>query len=231
MFLGRKINESEEDVSSAPGHPQVSSPGQGKGKEKGEQLAGKVLREPGYLSLPVLQSKGAISSTSQAQHGDSRVSLCPGRQRRQHLPTGRIRRGSQTLTPHLLQPGIPPAIRPKGAAPVSHSIPPLTPVVLPASASPSSLPGGGTQHVPPLSILCILLLLPLGWLQLLTQELHGKIARLRQQGPADNHFFGRVESVPHDERDTWGGTADHREGAAYPSAPISAMVNGNGKGS
>lgn len=117
MILGRKRNEPEEDVSSAPGHPRVSSPGQGKGKEKGEQLAGKVLQEPGYLSLPVLQSKGAMSSTSQAQHGDSRVSLCPGRQRRQHLPTGRIRCGSQTLTPHLLQPGIPPPSDPKALLP------------------------------------------------------------------------------------------------------------------
>lgn len=80
-----------------------------------------------------------------------------------------------------------------------------------------------------------------GWLQPLTQELHGEVASLRQQRPADNDFFGRVESIPHDERDTCGGQqraaargpgGSPRKGSppACPGSPTSGSPSRHGSG-
>lgn len=39
----------------------------------------------------------------------------------------------------------------------------------------------------------------------LTQELDPEVAGFSEQRPANDNLLGRVESVPHDQRDTWAG--------------------------
>lgn len=81
-----------------------------------------------------------------------------------------------------------------------------------------------SSPLPTTQSLCTLLLLAAAGPRALTQELHGEVARLGQQAPADDGLLGGVQGVPHDERDACGDSGALPEGrtaarAALPARP------------
>lgn len=84
------------------------------------------------------------------------------------------------------------------------------------------------------TLLLLLLLVPAGP-RALTQELHGEVAGLGQQAPADDGLLGGVQGVPHDERDACGDSgarcprAGTAQGPRFPPAPRGAAA-GRGSG-
>lgn len=63
----------------------------------------------------------------------------------------------------------------------------------------------------------------------LTQELHGEVAGLGQQAPADDGLLGGVQGVPHDQRDACGGQAGRAARGPGQGSPRAGTRHAEGR--
>lgn len=191
--FGRTINEAPEDGFL---HPPASSPRERllRREGRGSAAAGRCCWARFPLPVPLEPSPAANQALRRHCQGSGVPGAVPGRRQGQHLEPSATPRSSPhpsfslRFTPKALPRLCAGSHRSRGWSCPALPLPPLCPMRV-RSAHPQPLPPPARPQR----------------LQPLTQELHGEVARLGQQAPADDDFFGRVESVPHDERDTCGG--------------------------